>query len=158
MIGTLSHESAKEILRSNIIGRIGCNDGKRTYVVPIQYVFDGKDIYAHSVEGMKIHMMRKNPEVCFEVDEIQNLNNWKSVIAWGRYQELKEEHDRYAAIKLFVDRNIHLKISETAMLPAISVEKEFPFQPLNIRPIIYRLIIEEITGRFENFLKVSTGN
>ena len=59
MLGTLPPESAKQILQSNIVGRIGCNDGKRTYVVPVQYVFDGKDIYAHSAEGMKIHMMRK---------------------------------------------------------------------------------------------------
>ena len=157
MIGTLSSESAKQILQSNIVGRIGCNDGKRTYVVPVQYVFDGKDIFAHSVEGMKIHMMRKNPDVCFEVDEIQDLNNWKSVIAWGKYEELKDEHDRYATIKLFVDRNIHIKISETAMLPVIPVDQKFPFQPLNIRPIIYRIIIEEITGRFDNIIKVRTG-
>ena len=153
MIGTLSLRSSKEVLRSNIVGRIGCNDGTRTYIVPVQYVFDGKNLYAHSVEGMKIHIMRKHPEVCFEVDEIKNLNNWKSVIAWGRYDELKTEHERYAIIKLFVDHNIHIKISETAVTPINYIERYYPFHPTNIRPIIYRILIEEITGRFENTKK-----
>jgi len=159
MIGTLSVTAAKEMLQRNIVGRIGCTDGKRTYVVPVQYAFDGKDIFAHSVEGMKIHMMRKNPAVCFEVDDIQNLHNWKSVIAWGIYQELKEEHERYAVLKLFADRHIQLKISETAMPPSGYFEKEFHLQPLSLRPVIYRIIIEEITGRFENsFVKGSKPN
>jgi nitroimidazol reductase NimA-like FMN-containing flavoprotein (pyridoxamine 5'-phosphate oxidase superfamily) len=150
MIGTLSPESAKEFLQSNRVGRIGCNDGERTYVVPVHYVFNGKDIFAHSVEGMKIHMMRKNPDVCFEADEIKNPTNWKSVIAWGTYQELKDEHERYATIKLFVDAGIHLKLSETAMPPSIPFEKQAPLQALHIRPVIYRLLIQEITGSFEN--------
>src|SRR5436190_2124456 len=102
MIGTLSIQSAKQVLQSNIVGRIGCHDGTRTYVVPVQYVFDGKCVYAHSVEGMKIHIMRKHPDVCFEVDDIKNLNNWKSVIAWGRYDELTSEHQRYEVIKSLV--------------------------------------------------------
>ena len=152
MIGTLSIQSAKQVLQSNIVGRIGCHDGTRTYVVPVQYVFDGKCVYAHSVEGMKIHIMRKHPDVCFEVDDIKNLNNWKSVIAWGRYDELTSEHQRYEVIKLFVDHNIHLKISETAITPESFIEKYYPFHPANIRPVIYRIIIEEITGRFENTL------
>ena len=155
MIGTLSLQSAKELLRANIVGRIGCNDGTRTYVVPVQYVYDGKSVFAHSVEGMKIHIMRKNPEVCFEADEIKNLNNWKSVIVWGRYDELMTEEARFSAIKLFVDHNIHLKISETAVTTTSVIEKYYPFHPTNIRPVIYRILIEEITGRFENTRKKS---
>lgn len=57
---------------------------KITYVVPVNYVYDGKFIIAHSVAGMKIQMMRKNRDVCFEVDEMKSITNWKSVIAWGQ--------------------------------------------------------------------------
>lgn len=35
--------------------------------------------------------MRANPEVCSQVDEIDDMANWRSVIAWGRYEELKGE-------------------------------------------------------------------
>ena len=33
-------------------------------------------------------MMRENPWVCVEVDHMDNLANWRSVIAWGRFEEL----------------------------------------------------------------------
>lgn len=149
MIGTLSNDSAKEVLQSNVLGRIGCTDGAKTYIIPVNYVFDGSYIIAHSVVGMKIHMMRKNPNVCFQVDEMKNMTNWKSVIVWGEYQELCEERERYAAMKLFVDRMMHMKISETAMPPELSEYRLHPRSPGNIKPIVYRIIIQEITGRFE---------
>jgi uncharacterized protein len=149
MIGSLSYDAAKEVLESNILGRIGCSNGTKTYIVPVNYVFDGKHIIVHSVAGMKIHMMRKNSKVCFEVEEIRSMTNWKSVIVWGEYQELTEERDRYAAMKLFVDRTLRLKISETATPPEISGERLHPRSPGNIKPVVYRIVIEEMTGRFE---------
>ena len=149
MIGKLAKEEMEQVLLSNVVGRIGCNDGVKNYVVPINYVFDGKHIIGHSVVGQKIIMMRKNPDVCFLVDEMKNLTNWKSVIAWGEYQELEEERDRYIAMKLFVDRMMHLKISETAILPETSAERIHPRSPGRIKPVIYRIVIREMTGRYE---------
>ena len=150
MIGKLTKEQIQEVLRQNVLGRIGCNDGERTYVVPVNYVYDGKFIIGHSTEGLKIRMMRKNPQVCFEVDEMKNLENWKSIIAWGEYQELTDERDRYYAMKLFVDRMMHLKISETAIPPEISPIRVHPRSPGNVKPVIYRIVINEISGRYED--------
>jgi len=150
MIGILSDDQVEEVLQANALGRIGCRDNDKIYVVPVNYVYDGKYIIAHSVEGMKIRMMRKNHSVCFEVDEIKNFTNWKTVIAWGEYQELTEERDRYYAMKLFVDRTIRMKISETAKPPEMSEKRLHPRSPGNIRPVVYRIVISERTGRFEN--------
>ncbi len=149
MIGRLNEEQIEEVLQSNVLGRIGCSDGKKIYVVPINYVYDGKHIVAHSVAGMKIEMMRSNPNVCFEVDEMRSFTNWKSVIAWGQYHELTDERERYGAMKLFVDRMMRMKISETAIPPEISEKRVHPRSPGNIRPVIYRIILTEKTGRFE---------
>jgi uncharacterized protein len=151
MIGNLTNEEIEEVLKQNVLGRIGCNDGKRTYVVPVNYVYDGKCIIAHSYEGMKIKMMRKNSDVCFEVDEMKSFTNWKSVIAWGEYQELTDERKRYDAMKLFVDRMLHLKISKSASLPhAVEKAAQPHFPQGNSRSVIYRIVITEKTGRFEN--------
>ncbi|MBK9982249.1 MAG: pyridoxamine 5'-phosphate oxidase family protein [Saprospiraceae bacterium] len=150
MIGTLSDQQIEDVLGENIFGRIGCNDGNKTYVVPINYVYDGKHIIAHSIEGLKIAMMRKNPNVCFEVDTMHNFTNWKSVIAWGQYQELTGERERYQALKLFVDRMLHSKISKTAIPPDIVAKKVHPHADGAIKPIIYRIVITEKTGRYEN--------
>ena len=149
MIGRLRDDEIKELLLSSVMGRLGCNDGEKMYVVPINYVYDGKYIIAHSLVGMKIEMMRKNPNVCFEVDEVKDFTNWKSVIAWGEYQELVAERERYAAMKLFVDRMLRMKISETAAPPELSEQRVHPRSPGNIRPVIYRILLSEKTGRFE---------
>jgi uncharacterized protein len=150
MIGRLTEEQIEAVLKENVLGRIGCHDGKRNYVVPINYVYDGKFIITHSAMGMKIEMMRKNPAVCFEVDEMKSFTNWKSVIAWGEYQELTEERDRYQALKLFVERMMHMKISETAVVPVISTGEAHPQFRGNSKPVIYRIVITEKTGRYEN--------
>lgn len=149
MIGKLNKEQIEEVLKENVLGRIGCSDGKKNYVVPVNYVYDGKYIIGHSLDGMKISMMRKNPDTCFEVDEMKNFTNWKSVIVWGRYQELTDEKEKYAAMKLFVDRMMRLKISETAIPPEISGTRVHPRAPGNIKPVIYRILVSEKTGRFE---------
>ena len=150
MIGKLNKEQIEEVLKGNVLGRIGCSDGNKTYVVPVNYVYDGKFIIGHSLTGLKIRMMRKNPDICFEVDEMKSFTKWKSVIVWGRYQELTDERDRYNAMKLFVERMMHMKISETAVPPEIAEKRVHPRSPGNIKPIIYRIVITEKTGRFEN--------
>jgi uncharacterized protein len=150
MTGKLSNEQIDEVLKQNVLGRIGCHSSGKTYVVPINYVYDGKYIIGHSVEGLKIQMMRNNPQVCFEVDEMISFTNWKSVIAWGTYLEITGERERLQAMELFVDRMMHLKISETAHLPEISEKRLHPRSPGMIKPVIYRIIISEKTGRFEN--------
>lgn len=150
MIGILTDEQIEEVLKENVFGRIGCNDGKKTYIVPVNYVYDGKYIIAHSVAGMKIEMMRKNSDVCFEVDDMKSFTNWKSVIAWGEYQELKDERDRYYAMKLFVDRMMHTKVSATAIAPVTSEKSVHPHSTGNIKPVVYRIVIAKKTGRFEN--------
>ncbi|HRI21438.1 MAG TPA: pyridoxamine 5'-phosphate oxidase family protein [Panacibacter sp.] len=150
MIDKLSEEQIDAVLKENVLGRIGCNDGIKTYVVPVNYAYDGKYIIAHSVMGMKIQMMRKNPSICFEVDDMKSFTKWKSVIVWGQYQELADERDRYYAMKLFVERMMHVKISATAKLAEMHASMAHPVMHESIRPIVYRIVIAEKTGRYED--------
>ena len=92
MLGELNRAEIEQTLRTQAVGRIGCHANARTYVVPITYVYHGQaGIYFHSLDGLKIQMMRANPSVCFEVDVVYDLANWQSVIAWGRFEELTGE-------------------------------------------------------------------
>jgi uncharacterized protein len=144
MIGILNKKQIEELLNRNLIGRIGCADNKKVYVVPVNYAYDGHSIICHSTEGMKIQVMRKSPQVCFEVDEMQSPTKWKSVMAWGEYQELTAGRDRYNAMKLFVDRMMHIRISKTAGT-SVHVQKSG-----SLKAVIYRIVLVEKTGRFEN--------
>jgi nitroimidazol reductase NimA-like FMN-containing flavoprotein (pyridoxamine 5'-phosphate oxidase superfamily) len=87
----LSRPEIDAFLGEELVGRIGCHAGGETYVVPVIYAYDGASLYVYSVEGRKLAMMRANPEVCFEVDRYEGPGRWRSVIAWGRFEELAEE-------------------------------------------------------------------
>ena len=99
----LNEEAIEKLLNEQLVGRIGCNADGITYVVPVTYAYDGEYIYVHSEKGMKTEIMQKNPEVCFQVDDIRNLAAWWSVIAWGRFEEIHKE-ERKRAMSLLVSR------------------------------------------------------
>ncbi|MFZ1677408.1 MAG: pyridoxamine 5'-phosphate oxidase family protein [Saprospiraceae bacterium] len=149
MIGILTDAAMDEVLKDNVLGRIGCHEGNKTYIVPINYAYDGKSIIAHSAEGLKIEMMRKNPLVCFEVDQMKSFTDWRSVIVWGRYEELTDEDDHHAAMKLFVDRMMHLRLSETATPQTVERTSERRHISGRIKSVVFRIVITEKTGRFE---------
>ena len=145
MLGELTEKQSLQVLQSEVVGRIGCYGDGRVYVVPVTYAFDGKFIYGHSKEGQKIHLMRKNPNVCFQVDRIENMAQWRSVVVWGKYEELKVE-DYEMGMKILKDRLTPLLISESVkpshgMGPEVVVK-----QP---KAIAFRISVQEITGRFE---------
>ncbi len=147
MIGILNDSEIEEVLRHQIIGRIGCHAGGITYVVPISYVYDGTYIYAHTYEGMKMGMMRENPRVCFEADAMENMANWKSVICQGQFEELTDPEERRKGIQKLLDRVLPMITSQT-----VQITPHWPFPPsdLNkIKGIVYRIRLDEKTGRFE---------
>jgi uncharacterized protein len=149
MVGQLTRLESEAVLVENIFGHIGCNDGYNTYVYPSNYVYDGKYIYCHSIFGSKIQVMRRNKRVCFQVDIIKDFMNWKSVLVLGEYSEVEDARDRYYAMKAFLDHMLHLKISETLALPETAQQEQYLHVTESAKPVIYRISLDEITGRFE---------
>ncbi len=149
MIEHLTGEQATALLRLNFFGHIGCNDGFNTYVYPINYVFDGNCIFCHSLPGAKTAIMRLNGKVCLQVDEIKGAEDWKSVMVLGQYEEVEAARDRFYAVKVFAQQGMHLKVSsEAAAAHSYLLPQQRP--PQNRKLVIFRIRIEEITGRSEN--------
>ncbi len=150
MLGELSPSQVEHVLLTEVVGRIGCYAHGRSYVVPLTYAYDGEAVYAHSAEGLKVEMMRENPRVCFEVDHLDDMTNWRSVIAWGTYEELhgpKAEE----ALRFLSDRLSPFMVSATARngfrtLPA----RTTPSTEVHGKPLtVFRLVLTEKTGRYE---------
>ena len=147
MIDILDNNQIEEVLKKHFVGRIGCHTNDQVYVVPVSYAYDGKYVYVRSFEGKKIETMRNNPKVCFEVDETQNMANWKSVIAWGEFEELTDKAERNKALKILIDRHLPLLTSDMSHLGDI-----WPFPPedlSSIKGIVFRILLKEKTGRYE---------
>lgn len=149
MLGRLTDEQIIQVLKDNVVGRIGCSDGSQNYIVPINYYYNGNAIVLHSEVGMKIQLMRQNPNVCFEVDEMVDSANWKSVIISGRYVEIDNEEERMEVMDAYINSMMRIKLSETALLPELHEARLHPRNgPLNT--VIYKIVIEKMTGRFES--------
>lgn len=146
MLGDLNPDQIETMLSNEVIGRIGCSANSITYVVPITYMYESGYIYAHSKEGMKIQMMRLNPMVCFEVDKMDDLENWQSVVAWGRYEELKG-NDQKMGLKKLMAKLSRLDSSETSMPAADEDAHQNSAGPY--KAIIYRIKLLEKSGKFE---------
>ena len=148
MFGVLNEHEIEDVINAQIIGRIGCHADGITYIVPISYAYDGESIFAHTLEGMKISMMRKNPEVCFEVDTMLNIANWQSVISWGLFEELVDPEERKNALE-----RIHARVLPKAASATAKLSPEWPFTPKDfnsIKGIVFRIRLHKKTGKFEN--------
>jgi nitroimidazol reductase NimA-like FMN-containing flavoprotein (pyridoxamine 5'-phosphate oxidase superfamily) len=147
MFDTLSNEQIMDVVSNSLVGRLGCHADGKTYVVPISYAYDGDYIYARSFEGMKLTMMRKNPNVCFQVDKMESMSDWQSVIIWGTFEELTNTQEREKGLKILLSRILPNVSSKT-----VKFTPEWPF-PTNdfdrIDGIVFRIRIMEMTGRCE---------
>jgi nitroimidazol reductase NimA-like FMN-containing flavoprotein (pyridoxamine 5'-phosphate oxidase superfamily) len=146
--GALSDEQIDHVLRSEVVGRIGCHADGKTYVVPVVYAYDGSALYGHSNEGLKLHMLRANPAVCFEVDHVESLTNWQSVIVWGQFEELHDE-DADRAEQLLVERLKPLLAGQIDQLAQSPAHVTSPDAGLLVRrAVVYRIVLAERTGRY----------
>lgn len=170
MWGDMDEDQIKDLLKSELIGRIGCFDGNKVYVVPVTYAYDNGYIYGHTKDGLKIRMMRKNPNVCFEVDWMKDMSNWKSVILHGTFEELKGA-DANNGLEIMM-KSIMSKLDSKHLLTQKEVEEKQPnsqdylgtenlaFLHSFLSPflhsknneifelIVYRIKINEATGKF----------
>lgn len=92
-------------------------------------------------------MMHTNPWVSVEVDDIEDLANWRSVIAWGRFEELFG--DKAAAFARLRARFEALVASETTPAAATLKPGEAPVRSGDGHASIYRIDLVEKIGPFE---------
>jgi uncharacterized protein len=147
MVGILEQGEIEKLLSENVVGRLGCHADGRTYVVPMSYAYEDGWVYGRAREGLKIDMMRKNPEVCFEVDRTNEMSNWKSVIAWGKFEEISNTEERNKALQILVKRKVPSLVSDI-----LKLSDDWPFSTKELEAIsgiVFKIYLKEKTGRFE---------
>lgn len=148
MLKTLEIDDCLTMLGNNYIGRLGYIFGQTPYIIPITFYHDAnaKSIISYSAKGHKLHAMRQYNKVTLQVDEIASLQSWKSVLVLGRFEELLGSD-----AKLYLRRfsNGVREIMEHKGLTVPKFIKDFSnVQENRGIPTVYRLIINDITGKF----------
>lgn len=123
MIGIMSPDETEATLRRSRIERIGCSANDRPYLVPINYAYDDSFVYAYSSLGRKIEVMREQPLICFEVEEVDGPSTWRCVIAEGEYEEIRDESLRREALSRlgFMNENLTPRTLDGSGAPSSSV-------------------------------------
>lgn len=148
MLGELDEKQIDELLKRQITGRLGCHADGVTYVVPINYFYKNGIVYAHSGPGRKIDMMRKNPQVCFQVDEMESIFRWKSVITWGVFEEITQVDEQQQAMQGIIHRIMPF-VESPAGHPSHGITPNESDIGTQIDVIVYRIRLVTKTGRFE---------
>jgi nitroimidazol reductase NimA-like FMN-containing flavoprotein (pyridoxamine 5'-phosphate oxidase superfamily) len=135
-------ECRKALVRASF-GRLACARENQPYVVPISFAVDSDDdIYSFSMLGQKIEWMRNNPQV-LEIDSVNSLNDWISIVVLGRYEELPDIPDyrrrRQRAYEILQNRAMWWQPGSVAVASH--------HDSRDLAPVFYRIKIEHLTGR-----------
>jgi uncharacterized protein len=127
------------LLERESFGHLGCARDSRPYVVPMNYAYDGKELYFFTTQGMKTQFIDANPQVCLQVEEITDSTHWRSVMVIGKAEELTRKEEMERAMKLITERN-------PSLTPAISAT-QLDTLGRAVDIALYRITPEIIDGR-----------
>lgn len=103
----------EEILQGSDICRLAMMDGDKPYILPFNYGYKQQSIYIHCApEGKKIDLLRKNPEVCFEIEHTAELIQEDKACKWS---ELYRSVIGYGSVEIITDFEQKLKGLEIIM-------------------------------------------
>ena len=138
-IEQMRKEEMEELLGRLNYGHLACSNDDVPYVVPVHFAYDPPSIYIYTTEGKKAEMIRKNPRVCLQAEDVQDRRNWKSVIVNGEAFQVMDTDERQRAIDLITQIN-------PTLTPAVSIRWMDSWVRENVE-VILKIIPEYKTGR-----------
>ena len=148
MIQDLATKEGKQLLKDNYIGHLSYIYGEWPFSIPITYYYiKAKNIIiSYAAEGHKIKAMRKNPNVSLEVNEIDSVNHWRSVLVHGKFEELEGVDAKYY-LHEFCDGVKELLLRKEKK-HAKSVGEFSSKMDSKDTPIVYKIVIDDMTAKF----------
>jgi uncharacterized protein len=132
----LAQEDIRSVLTRNHVGRIAFLSGDEVELRPLHYVYSEGRIYGRtSPEANLIRPGRIPNQVVFEVDEVQAVFHWTSVIVRGSFEIVHpdESPDEWFRAAALLRRVIKPALREGDPVPE--------------RNVIFRITIGQATGR-----------
>jgi nitroimidazol reductase NimA-like FMN-containing flavoprotein (pyridoxamine 5'-phosphate oxidase superfamily) len=135
----MSQEEMEALLGRAPYGHLGVARDGHPYVVPMHYAYEDGVLYFFTTEGTKTEFIAANGEVCFQVDEVTDPLDWRSVMVTGRAERLTAEAETEHAMQALTGRNPQLA-------PALSHTRIGPWtRPSHV--VIYRVRPAAVYGR-----------
>ena len=136
-IRELDREEIDAILQRNNVGRIAFSFRDRVDIEPIHYVHDDRWIYGRTTYGTKIETISRNYWVAFEVDEVEELFRWRSIVIRGGFYNLSDEA---------TPQSEELQERAVEILRRLIPETFTENDPFPDRRLLFRVAIQEVRG------------
>ncbi len=133
------------IIKKAKVCRIAMCDGNIPYVVPVNFGYNDNSFYFHSAtEGKKIEILKRNNNVCVEIDLEHEIiiekmpcvsgTKYKSIIGFGKASLIENFEEKKNAMNIILNH--------------CSEGKTFEFQEKHLkRVVLFKILIEQMTGK-----------
>ncbi len=88
VIQEMTTSECQSALARTRLGRLACANDNQPYVIPMYFVYEDPYLYGFTTPGRKVECLRSNPLVCVELDEVEDVDCWTSILVFGEYEEL----------------------------------------------------------------------
>jgi nitroimidazol reductase NimA-like FMN-containing flavoprotein (pyridoxamine 5'-phosphate oxidase superfamily) len=137
-IRELSRAEIDEVLARNHVGRIAYSFRDRVDIEPIHYVYHDGWIYGRTQLGTKLTVVQHNYWVAFEVDEVEDIFGWRSVVVRGGFYILIDEGTAQSR---------ELREQAIEQIRRLTPEAFTDADPVPFRDIVFRIAVQEVEGR-----------
>lgn len=127
------------MLSRNHVGRMAYARGGHIDIEPVHYVYANGWLYGRTSPGRKLEMTGTDWwPVAFEVDEVEDLFRWRSVVVHGGFYTLDpagsvwEREEAAKAITLL-----------RTLIPETFTDAD----PVPFRRVLFRIAVQEVSGR-----------
>ena len=125
------------LLRNNV-GRLAFSFHDRVDIQPIHYVYERGWLYGRTSEGDKIASLTHNQWIAFEVDEVEDVFEWRSIVIHGSFWILHPAGSPRA-------EELWKKATElmSRIVPGALTEHD----PVGFRHTLFRIAVSDVRGR-----------
>ena len=134
----LTTEECEALLSRSQFGRIAYVLESRADIEPIGYVFDRGWLFGRTSPGTKLTALGHRPWVAFEVDEVEGLFDWQSVVAHGSFRVLASEGSEH---------DVRLYERAEQMVRSVDTLMGTKDDPASFRTLLFGIHIDDMVGR-----------
>ena len=143
-------DGIREILQKGLVCHLAMVDDGKPYIVSMNYGYKDNKLFLHAaLEGRKIDIISKNPEVCFQIITGARLvtgseacEDWsmkyRSVTGFGKATLIEDEKEKIPAMHILMDQ--------------YTTKGPFEFSPKRVaKTMVIRIDIDEMTGKISGY-------
>lgn len=135
----LTPEEIEAVLTRNHVGRLAYAWQNHVDIEPLHYVYDDGWIYGRTSHGGKLDRTGYTwAPVAFEVDEIEGMFRWRSVVVHGGFYTIPEDGAAWEQAEW--KRGVELL---RRLIPQTFTEAD----PVAFRTVLFRIAVQDATGR-----------